>query len=434
MKLNRKAMVLAVGAAIAAPGAYAQVTSKAGSEWEFYGKFYPEYAHISGSGATGSATGLATLAPALVSGGNTNLVSRSEILVSNTYIGFRGSKSIGNAMKGIWQLEQTVAIDDGSAVSGLGTRDTFMGLDANWGTFRVGFMDTPFKKAGDVLGFLGVSSGNFVQTNPLLRQVGFANAAGGPNSNASRFHERRGNALDYASPTYFGGLQYMVQYSLGSQANPSETSITNNPRRNPRVVSQAIKWESGPWYFAAMHEVHWDFFGGSTNAVQATQSNNLNPATTDALVHSKDHAAQLTAMFKLGGHTFEVDVARKEYKENPEASTAINIIGRFVKYTNTSWMAAWEGRWSSQWRTAATIVKANAGTCTLFNATCSTAGLDGRQLSLGGSYYLDPSMYLFLIGSKVWNGPSARYDNVSNGSPANGEDVLQVALGISYSF
>jgi len=430
MSLNRKAMALAVGAALAAPGAYAQLKSPAGTDWEFYGKFYPEFAHISGSGATPSAVGLATLAPALISGGNTNLVSRGEILVGNTYMGFRGSKSIGSGMKGIWQLEQTVSLDEGTG-STLATRDTFVGLDATWGTFRVGFMDTPFKKAGDVLGFLGVSSGNFVQTNPLLRQVGFSNAAGGPNSNASRFHERRGNALDYASPTYFGGLQYLVQYSLGSQANPSETSITNNPRRFPRVVSQAVKWEAGPWYFAAMHEVHFDFFGGSTNATAAQA--NLN-AGTDALVHSKDQAAQLTAMFKIGGHTFEADIARKEYKENPEASTAVNITGRFVKYTNVSWMAAWEGRWSSQWRTAATIVKANAGTCTLFNANCSTSGLDGKQLSLGGSYYLDPSMYLFLIGSKVWNGASARYDNVANGSPANGEDVLQVALGLSYSF
>jgi predicted porin len=431
MSLNRKGIVLAVGAALAAPGAYAQIKSPAGSDWEFYGKFYPEFAHINGTGQTTSAAGLATLAPALTNGGNPNLVSRGEILVGNTYIGFRGGKSIGSGLRAIWQLETTVSIDDGSVGSGLGTRDTFVGLDAGWGTFRVGFMDTPFKKAGDVVGFLGVSSGNFVQTNPLLRQVGFANAAGGPNSNASRFHERRGNALDYASPTYFGGLQYMAQYSLGSQANPSETSITDNPRRFPRVVSQAIKWESGPFYFAAMHEVHFDFFGGSTNATAAQA--NLN-AGTDALVHSKDQAAQLTAMFKLGGHTFEVDVARKDYKENPEASTVANPTGRFVRYKNTSWMAAWEARWSSQWRTAATIVRANAGTCTLFNATCSTAGLDGKQLSLGGSYYLDPSVYLFLIGSKVWNGPSARYDNVSNGSPANGEDVLQLALGISYSF
>src|SRR5258708_9030714 len=51
MSLNRKAMVMAVGAALAAPGAYAQVKSPAGTGWEFYGKFYPEETHSPGDGA-----------------------------------------------------------------------------------------------------------------------------------------------------------------------------------------------------------------------------------------------------------------------------------------------------------------------------------------------------------------------------------------------
>ena len=240
--MDRKAMVLAVSAALAAPSALAQLKSPAGSDWEFYGKFYPEFAHISGGGQTSSTVGLTTLAPTLTNGGNSNLVSRTEMLVSNTYIGFRGSKDIGNQMKAIWQMEQTVSLDEGTN-STLATRDTFVGIASrDWGTLRLGFMDTPFKKAGDVVGFLGVSSGNFVQTNPLLRQVGFSNAAGGPSNSASRFHERRGNAIDFASRDFFGGLSYLVQYSLGSQANPSETSITNTPKRCPRVVSQAVKW------------------------------------------------------------------------------------------------------------------------------------------------------------------------------------------------
>src|SRR3977135_91372 len=259
MNLNRKAMVLAVGAALAAPSAYAQITSKAGSEWEFYGKFYPEYARVNGENPTPNNTpGLSTLnavdvpgltTPTVSNGGASNLVNRGEMLVGNSYIGFRGGKSLGGGMKAIWQVEQTVPIDEG--VDGtLDTRDSFLGVEGGWGTLRLGFMDTPFKKAGDVVGFLGVSSGNFVQTNPVLRQVGFAQGGSGPNR-AARFHERRGNAIDFASPSYFGGLQYLMQYSAG---NPSETAITSNPPRNPRFVSQALKWEGGPWYFAAMHE------------------------------------------------------------------------------------------------------------------------------------------------------------------------------------
>ncbi|TMG95105.1 MAG: porin [Betaproteobacteria bacterium] len=433
MKLNRKAMVLAVGAALAAPGVHAQITSPAGSAWEFYGKIYPELARINGGGATPPAgTTISTLA-SITNAGRSNLVNRGEMLVGNSYIGFRGSKSLGSGLKAIWQIEQTVPIDEGGSAAAdtgtLATRDSFLGVDGGWGTLRLGFMDTPFKRSGDVLGFLGISSGNFVQTNPVLRQVGFGQGNNGP-SRAARFHERRGNAIDFASRTYFGGLQYLAQYSVG---NPSETSKTSGAGAgagarplDPRFISMALKWESGPWYFAAMHETHFDMFGGSAN-VPAAQKNDA-----DANVNSKDMAAQVTGMFKIAGHTFEADYIRKSYKENAGKSATPN--GRFESYKNNAFMVAWEGRWSNQWRTAVTYVSANAGTCSLFNAACSTTGLEGKQLSLGGSYYIDPSTYVFLIGSKIDNGTSARYDNVSNGSPATGEDVKQYALGLAHNF
>jgi len=458
MSLNRKAMVLAVGAALAAPGAYAQVTSKAGSEWEFYGKFYPEYARIHGDSPTPNGTaGLSTLlntnatnpaaTPAVSNGGASNLVNRGEVLVGNSYIGFRGSKAIGGGMKAIWQLESDLPIDEGGGT--MAGRDTFVGLQGDWGTFRVGNMDTPFKKAGDVVGFLGVSSGNFVATNSVLRQVGFAQGSGGPNRSA-RFHERRPNALDFASPTYFGGMQLGVQFSSG---NPSETSITSDPPRDPRFVSLALKYEAGPWYFAVMQETHFDMFGAS-NQFRAQRDASVLPTTTgdgttavatiqpvrgasvmrnteDPSVNSKDMASQATVMYKLGVHTLEADYIVKKYTENGENS---GIAGRFQEYKNNAWMVAWEARWSNQLRTTVTYVSADAGTCQLFNATCNTSGLEGTQLSLGGAYYLDPNVALFAIFSKIDNGASARYDNVANGAPATGEDVTQYAVGVSYTF
>src|SRR5258706_7841861 len=102
MSLNRKAMVLAVGAALAAPGAHAQITSKAGSEWEFYGKFWPEYARGNGANPTGNDnatrdglttlnnTGAANARPATSNSGASGMVNRGEMLVGNSYIRVRG--------------------------------------------------------------------------------------------------------------------------------------------------------------------------------------------------------------------------------------------------------------------------------------------------------------------------------------------------------
>ena len=415
--MKRKALALAVGLALA-PCANAQLKSPAGTDWEFYGKFYPELNHVSGESPTPAGTAVATLSPAPT--GASALVHRMEMLVQNSYIGFRGSKNISGGMKAIWQLESDLPIDEGGGT--LAGRDTFVGLGGNWGTFRMGNMDTPFKKAGDVLGFLGISSGNFVSTNAVLRKVGFGT------SNAARFHERRANAIDFASPNYFGGLTYAMQYSIG---DPTEAGITSNPPRNPRVVSQALKYERGPLYLAIMNEVHFDLFGGSANA-NAAQRNN---GAADSGAHSVDRASQVAVVYKIGDHSFEADYIVKNYKENPEGSVVANVNGRFVSYTNNAWMVVWEGRWSSQWRTAAHYVSAGAGKCSVFgNNNCTTTGLEGKQISLGVSYYLDPNVYLFLIGSKIENGASARYDNVSLGAPAVGEDVTQVAVGLNYSF
>src|SRR5439155_27363875 len=87
ISLNRKAMVLAVGAALAAPSAYSQTSDK----WEIYGKFYPELTHASGEGATAASTTVSALAA--TGAGASGLVSRWEMQVNNTYIGFRGSRN-----------------------------------------------------------------------------------------------------------------------------------------------------------------------------------------------------------------------------------------------------------------------------------------------------------------------------------------------------
>src|SRR6266446_6230760 len=217
MNLNRKAMVLAVGAALAAPCAHAQLKSPAGSDWEFYGKVYPEALHISSSGATQTGTTVATIATAAA--GTNAMVNRNEMLTGNSYLGFRGKKDMGAGLKGIWQLESQMSFDD--ATGTLNKRDSFAGLEARWGTVRLGNMDTPFKKYGDTLGFLGVSSGNFVTANNVSRKIGVGT------SSASSFNLRRANSIDYASPTIPGGVQVALQYSIGS---PTETGIAPTGR------------------------------------------------------------------------------------------------------------------------------------------------------------------------------------------------------------
>jgi len=425
MSLNRKAMVMAVGAALAAPCVQAQTA--ASDKWEIYGKFYPELTHASGTGASSGASS-STLGTAPT--GTNAVINRWEMQISNTYIGFRGEKNLGGGLKAIGQLEQSVPLDEGQVQAGSNTlintfanRDSFAGLAANWGTVRLGNMDTPFKKYGDSVGFLGISSGNFVSPNNVMRRSG-----SGGSSSASSFNLRRANAVDFASQS-FGGLQVGVQYSIGNPteaavgaAAPANQGFNPGSNRRPRVVSLGVKWEQGPLYLAAATETHFDLFGGSATAGGAG-SNAANLGT-----NSKDTAVQLTAVYKLGVHSIEGDVIRKQYKE-----TGVTTTGNFEQYKNTAYELVWEARWTSQWRTALSYIKSAAGSCSVANAGCTTNGLDGTQVNAGVAYFLDPSTYLFGLYSRLTNGSAARFNNTSQSVNA-GEDTTQVAFGITYNF
>ena len=443
MSLNRKAMVLAVGAALA-PCAYAQVTSPAGTNWEFYGKFYPEMTHSHGEGATDPSQPVSDQSTLVKPKAGNAVIPRWEMQTSNTYIGFRGDKQIGRGSKAIWQLEQSVNIDEGivtdnssGASPSFANRNSFVGLTkAEWGTVRLGNMDTPFKNYGNVVGFLGVNSGNFVTPSNVKDKAGFGT------SSSSSFNLRRPNAIDLASPTILGGLQSAAQYSIG---NPSEDQITTSPKRFPRVASWAVKWEKGPLYLGLMQEAHFDLFGGSNQFKAASSTTTVDPVTgvatvkatavsplrntEDPSVNSKDTANQVVVVYKVGVHSFEADFTTKKYSES-NAPT-----GKFQEYKNTSYMLLMENRWTNAWRTAFSYVKAGAGTCSLSGgASCSTSGLEGSQISAGVAYYLDPSAYLFGLVGKLKNGSAATYSNLASQKPNPGEDITQIAVGLAYTF
>jgi len=433
MNIKRKVTALAGGAALA-PCAYAQVTSPAGTNWEFYGKFYPELTHAHGDGATDAGTSVSSLVPSL-KGGNA-VIPRWEMQISNTYIGFRGDKQVGGGSKAIWQLEQTVNIDEGNTGASFASRNSFVGLtNAGWGTVRLGNMDTPFKNYGNVVGFLGVNSGNIVSPSNVKDKAGFGT------SSASSFNLRRANAIDLTSPTILGGLQSAAQYSIG---NPDETQITTSPKRFPRVASWAVKWEKGPLYLGFMQEAHFDLFGGSNQFAAATAASlpvgggttltagkpiDSRRNTEDPSVNSKDTANQVVVVYKIGIHSFEGDFTTQKYSES-NAPT-----GRFQEYKNTSYMLLMENRWTNAWRTAFSYVKAGAGTCSLGGGiSCSTSGLEGNQISAGVAYYLDPSAYVFGLVARVTNGISAQYNNMALQKPNPGEDIKNIAVGFAYTF
>lgn len=77
------------------------------------------------------------------------LVSGTRIDDTGSLIGFKGSEDLGNGLKAIWQVEQGLNIDGTTgAASGNGynntfaTRDSFVGLQGDFGKVRIGKLST----------------------------------------------------------------------------------------------------------------------------------------------------------------------------------------------------------------------------------------------------------------------------------------------------
>jgi hypothetical protein len=124
-----------------------------------------------------------------------------------------------------------------------------------------------------------------------------------------------------------------------------------------------------------------------------------------------------------------LDIQRLKYSETGQITT-----GKFQEYTKTNWALGYDAGVGA-WRFATQYIRAGAGACTLTgNLACSTTGLQTWMWTLGTRYRFDRQTFVYLIAAKLNNGPAAIMDNWAASNPNRGEDIKQVAMGVSYSF
>ncbi len=395
--MNKKLCAAAVAATLLAPA-----VASAQSTAVIYGRLYPELTYGRTSSATAPGTTVATLQGA-PTGATENVLAMEA---SNSRLGFRGTEQLGTGLKVIWQIEQTIDVDQGG--SRIATRNTFLGLESDsWGTVRLGFMDTVYKDMGDTLSFLGISSGNFVSISNVLSKSNLSDTSG------ASFHLRRANSVHYESPEW-NKVTFGIQYS------PDEAKTAT---RNANLLSVGINYDATPYYFAIAYEVHNDFFGGSRASKSSVRNNN------DPNASSRDDAVRVTGEYKFGAHTVQANYARLRYKESGGQN------GRFAKYESDHWSATWDARWPGPWRTAVSYSGANDGSCALLGGVpCSTDGLEGYMAAVGAGYNLSRRTMLFALAAYLDNGKSAVFNNAESVTPAVGSSITQIAVGISHSF
>lgn len=121
--MKKNLIALALSAAFIAPAAMADVT--------IYGTMSASVESVKATGATDSTKDLKS-------------VNRVSSNVSK--IGFKGNEDLGNGLKAIWQVEQEISIDDGGTRKGsFASRNSFVGLDGQFGKVLLGNNDSAYK-------------------------------------------------------------------------------------------------------------------------------------------------------------------------------------------------------------------------------------------------------------------------------------------------
>jgi predicted porin len=143
---------------------------------------------------------------------------------NSSRLGVRGTEALGGGLNAIFQIEQNVSGDTGnSSSSGFASRETFVGLQGTWGTFKMGKFLMPYDDMHPIFGNVPTYTTSILSTADLWAQGPQSKGTGG-------FDARLGNSLRYDSPVW-SGFNFSTQVSLrdssGFADNPAPTPATN---------------------------------------------------------------------------------------------------------------------------------------------------------------------------------------------------------------
>ena len=232
-----------------------------------------------------------------VGGKTTKDHTTTEIADFDSRIGFKGSESLGSGLNAIWQVENDISVAGGGNWAG---RDSFIGLDGNFGKVRAGKLSTqlndmdtldPWEYSNNALG-LGV----YTRTGERVVSVrydtpnfaGFsANVQFTPRDNQS--NTGRDDAGRSDTSAYYAGLNYensgfFAQYGAGY--SPSSYTALSGQSKSGQVhrleggydannlfvgvgVQYGKGWETSNDYMAALG---YDAGVGADTGVETTEA------------------------------------------------------------------------------------------------------------------------------------------------------------------
>jgi predicted porin len=142
----------------------------------------------------------------------------NRVSSNSSRFGMRGVEYVGGGWNAIFQVESSVIADTGGSAPG--TRETFAGLQGEWGTFKLGKFLTPYDDILPIFGNAPTLTTSVLSTAALWAQGPLSKGQGG-------FDARLGNSIRYESPVV-NGLIGEIQYSTRDSSGNADGAIGDN--------------------------------------------------------------------------------------------------------------------------------------------------------------------------------------------------------------
>lgn len=403
--MQKKLIALAIAGLSGAAFAQSNVT--------IYGVMDATFDNVKATGSAASAT---------------DFQSRNRINSNSSYIGFKGTESLGNGLAVAFQIETGLQSANGGSetttaagVTGWDNRDTYVGLAGGFGTVVFGNVTGPTRALGAKLdvnsGATGIGSNNALLGKGALAAAGATGIGGG---GASPFDQRISNAIAYISPN-MGGFSGVIGYSTGfndaGNANglqgKQDAGIGSSAQGNT-AWTLGLNYDNGPIYV-----------GYAYTRVSTT---NDGSSTKDGLLGalSKAEDNRLGGMYNFGAGTVGLLWDQPKYTTSGANQIALKTSVWYLPVT----FNVGAGKIIAQYGHA--------------NSTTNTTNTGAKHFELGYEYSMSKRTTLKALWSQITNDSNAQYDYLYGVSKANstatsagvtaGADPKGLSLGIRHSF
>ncbi|WLI91149.1 porin [Massilia sp. R2A-15] len=393
----------------------------------------PLTAHVGGASVT--LYGFADLSADATSNGKEHL---NQVSSNLSYLGVRAEKDLGGSgLKAIAQVETLVNVSGTpTETSGLGSRNSYVGLAGSFGKIMLGKTDTPYKRATAMMDPFASSIGDY---NTIMGNTG--------GDLRAEFDARIPHAIFYDSPKWSGfsinalyspGQKYAnladsdkyafaqgekvcsgaTPGSSGSLPDPGSTLCNDGAFTNAYSIAGA--YEQGPLLLTLSYERH--------QAVDRSSDNGG--------VVSNESAAKAAVSFHARGN--RLSAVYEKFYRNGGVAPGLNERARSGYYLSDvqdlgnglDLMAAW----------------AHAGQ-TPGGPDFGAADDKANMYAVGMKYHYDKQTALYMTGALLKQGAGAHYALGAGGhgtaiaSPRNdagdnipGQTIKALSAGMQYAF